>query len=197
MKVLALVGVCVLVVGLLVPGCAKEQQPPKQQEPPSLTQGSGSEATPTSAAGIEWTVPSRWSQHPPRQMRIATYMIPAAEGDPEAAECAVFHFGADQGGDVQSNISRWVNQFEDAGKPVQSTKEVHGLPVTLVTVSGTYLAPGGPMMQSQGKKTNYRLLGAIITAPGGSVFFKLTGPVKTVGTAEQEFDALVGSVVKK
>jgi hypothetical protein len=196
MKVLALVGVYVMVVGLLVPGCAREQQAPKQQEPPSLTQGTGSENTPTSAGGIQWTVPSRWGQHPPRQMRIATYMIPAADGDPEAGECAVFHFGAGQGGDVQSNITRWVGQFEATGKPVQESKEVHGLRVTLVTVSGTYLAPGGPMMQSQGKKTNYRLLGAIVEAPDGSVFFKLTGPAKTVAAAEAEFSELVGSVSK-
>jgi hypothetical protein len=129
-------------------------------------------------------------------MRIATYMIPVSDGDPEGGECAVFHFGSGQGGDVQSNINRWLGQFEDAGKPLQESKEVHGLPVTIVAVSGTYLAPGGPMMQSQGKKSNYRLLGAIIEAPGGAVFFKLTGPSKTVTSAEKEFDALVASVSK-
>jgi hypothetical protein len=129
-------------------------------------------------------------------MRVATYMIPPADGDSDGAECAVFFFGTGQGGDVQSNINRWLGQFENAGKPEQSSKDVNGLHVTLVSVSGTYLAPGGPMMQSQGKKADYRLLGAIIEAPEGAVFFKLTGPLKTVGSAEKEFDSLVSSVSK-
>jgi hypothetical protein len=196
MKVLPSAVACAVMLGLLAAGCSKEQQPPKGQAPPSLTQGTGSESTPTSAGGVHWTVPSRWGQHPPRQMRIATYMIQPAEGDTEGGECAVFHFGSGQGGDVQSNINRWLGQFEDAGKPDQSTRQVNGLPVTLVSVSGTYLAPGGPMMQSQGKKQNFRLLGAIIEAPEGAVFFKMTGPAKTIGAAEKEFDALVASVEK-
>jgi hypothetical protein len=129
-------------------------------------------------------------------MRIATYTVPAAEADEESGECAVFYFGGGQGGDVVSNIDRWVGQFENA-KPTKSSKELNGLKVTLVQISGTYLAPGGPMMQSTGKKEDYRLLGAIVDAPGGSVFFKFTGPAKTVAAAAEEFQALVGSLEKQ
>jgi hypothetical protein len=53
------------------------------------------------------------------------------------------------------------------------------------------------MMESQGKKENYRLLGAIVEAPEGLVFFKFTGPAKTIAAADTEFDALIGSVSKK
>lgn len=95
------------------------------------------------------------------------------------------------------NIDRWVNQFENAGKPDRSTKEVNGLKVTLVEVAGTYLAPAGPMMQSQGKKENYKLLGAIVEAPDGSVFFKLTGPAKTVAAAEPDFNSMIDSITKQ
>jgi hypothetical protein len=129
-------------------------------------------------------------------MRVATYMIQPAEGDTEGAECAVFFFGNGQGGDLQSNINRWVGQFENPGKPDQAKREVNGLSVTTVSVMGTYLAPGGPMMQSQGKKANFRLLGAIVEAPEGMVFFKMTGPEKTIASAEKKFDELVGSVTK-
>ncbi len=194
MKVSAAVLVCVMMWGFFAAGCSKEQQTPKQQAPPELTQGSGEPAA--SAGGVHWTIPRQWGQHPPRQMRVATYMIQPAEGDTEGAECAVFFFGTGQGGDVQSNITRWVGQFENAGKPEQSRRDVNGLPVTFVSVSGTYLAPGGPMMQSQGKKENFRLLGAIVEAPEGMVFFKLTGPTKTVGATEKDFDALVDSIQK-
>ncbi|MBF8248785.1 MAG: hypothetical protein HW374_1585 [Bacteroidetes bacterium] len=53
------------------------------------------------------------------------------------------------------------------------------------------------MMQSQGKKENYRLLGAIVEAPKGSVFFKFTGPANTISTATPEFDAMVSSAAKE
>jgi len=69
--------------------------------------------------------------------------------------------------------------------------------VTRAEIAGAYLAPGGPMMQSTGKKTGYRLLGAIVEAPEGNVFFKLTGPAATVGAAQADFDALVASMKKK
>jgi hypothetical protein len=51
------------------------------------------------------------------------------------------------------------------------------------------------MMQSQGKKEKFRLLGAIVEAPQGSVFFKFTGPANTVAAAEEEFDELIESLV--
>jgi hypothetical protein len=53
------------------------------------------------------------------------------------------------------------------------------------------------MMESQGKKENYRLLGAIVEAPEGLVFFKFTGPAKTIGASEAEFDAMIGTMAKK
>jgi hypothetical protein len=40
------------------------------------------------------------------------------------------------------------------------------------------------------------LLGAIIEGPSGEVFFKLTGPAKTIAAAESEFQAMLKSVKK-
>ncbi|MEW6512124.1 MAG: hypothetical protein AB1428_14330 [Bacteroidota bacterium] len=156
----------------------------------SLGSGSGS------VAGIKWSVPKRWTTQGERPMRVATYSIPPDEGDTEQGECAVFYFGNDQGGGVEDNIDRWVGQFETSGIPVRAQKEYGGLPVTLVQIAGTYLAPGGPMMQSTGRKEEFRLLGAIVEGPQGSVFFKFTGPAKTVTKAEEEFNAMVGSLAK-
>jgi hypothetical protein len=189
--------VVLLVVSFLVfNGCSKKQPEQIKQNPPQeLAQAHGTDQA--AGTGIRWTVPPRWSTQPPRQMRLATYSVPAAEGDADAGECAVFYFGADQGGSVDANIDRWISQFEPSGAPRRSTKEVNGMIVTLVQVSGTYLAPGGPMMQSQGKKDNYRLLGAIVAGPQGSVFFKYTGPAKTISASEQEFDALINSIARQ
>lgn len=190
----------ITIIGLsLVLGCTKQQpeqeQAPPQLQQPSITQGAPSEGT-TSIAGITWALPSKWKEGPARQMRVATYMMPAANGDTDGGECAVFYFGSGQGGDVEANISRWVSQFESPDAPVRSIKEVRGMKVTLVEVVGTYLSPGGPMMQSQGKKENYQLLGAIIDAPEGMVFFKATGPANTMKASKQDFEALVNSVTK-
>jgi len=182
----------VLMSGLFaVPGCGKRGSEGSQNV--SLTK----EATETTVAGIEWSYPSRWTKSDARSMRVATYAVPQAEGDSEGGECAVFFFGAGQGGDVNSNIERWGSQFEDAGQAVKTTMQVSGMNVMRVEIGGTYLAPAGPLMESQGKKSNYRLLGAIVEAPEGLVFFKFTGPEKTVGAAAAEFDAMIGSITKK
>ncbi len=153
-------------------------------------------APPASAGGIAWKVPGRWAAGAGSAMRVATYAVPAAKGA-EKGECAVFFFGPGQGGGVDDNVARWGKQFEGAPEPERSAQTVAGLRVTRAAVSGTYLAPGGPMMQSTGKKTGYRLLGAIVEAPGGNVFFKLTGSAATVAAARADFDALVASITKQ
>ena len=132
-------------------------------------------------------------------MRTATYLIPAAAGDSEGGECAVF---LNIGGGVDANIKRWIGQFEqpDGGsseaKATQKKEAVNGLPVTLVDLTGTFAGGGMAMGQPSVKKTNYRLLGAIIEGPNGEVFFKLTGPAKTIAAAQSEFQTMVKSVKK-
>lgn len=153
--------------------------------------------SPNSAAGVTWTVPKAWSLAPERPMRVATYLVKPAGGDPEGGECGVFYFGSTQGGDVESNIARWVGQFENASPPERSAKTVNGLSVSFVKVHGDFLAPSGPMMQSTGARPDYALLGAIVNGPQGSVFFKLTGPRKTIEAARGDFEAMVGTMKKE
>ncbi len=148
------------------------------------------------AGGITWTVPGSWTEGQGSAMRVATYEVPAATGA-EPGECAVFYFGRGQGGDVDANVQRWAGQFKEKPTPKPERRTVAGVAVTLVDVAGTYLNPGGGMMQSQGEKPGYRLLGAIAEAPEGNVFFKLTGPAASVGAAEAAFDGLVASIAKK
>src|SRR6267142_171581 len=114
----------------------------------------------------------------------------------EAGECAVFYFGPGQGGGVEDNIERWVGQFEKPGTPLRTTQTVRGIPVARVKVHGAYLAPGGPNMESQGTKPDYALLGAIVSGPRGAVFFKLTGPARTVAAAAADFDRMIASLRK-
>jgi hypothetical protein len=147
-------------------------------------------------AGLTWAVPKSWTVGPEKQMRAATYVVQPQSGDAEGGECAVFYFGQGVGGDIESNVSRWVSQFEQPDGPKNESKEVNGLKVTIVQIAGTYLAPSGPMMMASGKKENFRLRGAIVEGPQGSVFFKFTGPDKTVTAATAAFDAMIGSLSK-
>ena len=127
-------------------------------------------------------------------MRAATYRVPAVAGDKEDGECAVFYFGPGQGGGVDDNIQRWVGQFQTEAKPQIKKQTINGLAVTTIDLSGTYMASAGPMAPSKVSKPGYRLLGAIAEAPQGGVFFKFTGPVKTVAANQATFQKLVQSI---
>lgn len=133
-------------------------------------------------------------------MRAVTYAVPAAPGDKEDGECGVFYFGPGQGGSVEANLDRWINQFEQPdGKPSKQAAQVrkrtiHGIAVTTADVSGAYSGMGGPMATSKSVKPGYRLLGAIAEAPQGAVFFKFAGPAKTVAANQARFEALLNSL---
>lgn len=185
-----------------VPAVAERPDAPA----PAIAQGEAATGTAAggatgTAAGVSWTVPARWETQPPRMMRVATYLIPMAEGDDEPGECAVFFFGRGQGGSVDLNLQRWRDQFEtESGgppSPAERKSTINDLAVTTVSLAGTYLASMGPMFQSGAvRKPGYRMLGAIIEAPEGNVFLKLTGPEKTVLGAEGEFQAFLNSLRK-
>jgi hypothetical protein len=153
-------------------------------------------AAPGGAGGIRWSVPARWSEGPGSALRAASYTVPPAAGQ-AAGECAVFFFGPGQGGSADANVERWSKQFEGTPRPQRTDAVVAGLRVTRVRLAGIYLAPGGPMMRSTGRRAGSVLLGAIVEAPEGNVFFKLTGPAATVKAAQDEFDRLVASIRRK
>lgn len=148
-----------------------------------------------SAGGLSWSAPATWKADAPRPMRAATYKLPAAKGDGEDGECAVFYFGQGQGGSVDQNVQRWVGQFEGAKSPTPKKEKVSGFDLTTLEIDGTYTGGGGPM----GPKTNkpgFKLLGAIVEGPEGAIFFKLTGPAKTVEAARADFQKMVKAIKK-
>jgi hypothetical protein len=151
-----------------------------------------------SAAGISWTAPASWKAQAARPMRAATYSIPLAAGDQGVAECVVNYFGPGQGGGVEANIERWRGQVLGAdGKPATAKidkRSGRGVPITIVDTTGTYTGMGGPMMGGSKPAAGYRLIGAIAEGPGGSVFFKLTGPAKTIAAQQKNFEQLLASI---
>lgn len=131
-------------------------------------------------------------------MRAATYSAPAAVGDPEPGEVAVFYFGPGQGGGVQANVDRWLGQFpQKTGAPKTDKSTVAGMGVTVIDVSGTYAASATPMSTEKTNKPGFRMLGAIVEAPQGAVFFKFTGPAKTVAAQEAAFKGMIKTITKE
>lgn len=162
--------------------------------------GSSSPETPAAEESVEYSIPAGWIMEAPSvQMRKGQYRLPKAEGDSEDAVLAVYHFPG-QGGSIQSNIDRWVNQFKKPdGSPVADAAriekmEVNGRTVTIVDVSGTYSASMGPMAGGAAEKPGYRMLGAIIDTNSGPWFFKLTGPENTISRWEASFTEFVNSL---
>jgi hypothetical protein len=157
--------------------------------------------TAQSGPDIKWVVSGNWKLQPRgSSMRLATYQIKPAPGDQESGECGVYYFGQGQGGSVEANVDRWVGQFQQAdGKSSKDAAKVekrtiHDLKVTTVNVSGAYTGMGGPRAPEGPPKPDYRLLGAIVEGPRGSVFFKFTGPAKTVGENQDAFEKMISSL---
>lgn len=173
---------------------------PKPPEPAATAATPAQTEMPT-AGGLSWNAPALFiAQTPKSSMRAAQYRV---DGQGHAdATLAVFHFGAGQGGDVQSNIDRWVGQFQPRGaagkkaKPKIKRQDVSGMPVTTVDVAGDYSETAMNPHAASGAQTqtDQRLLGAIVEGSQGPVFFKLVGPEKTVNLAETAFAALINSI---
>jgi hypothetical protein len=199
-----------LVLMTLVAGCSKNTSntPPPEggavatpvaPAPAGIAAAAGASAE---AGGLRWDVPEGWTAQPERPMRAATYTVPAAEGDPEPGEVAVFYFGPNEGGGVQANIDRWIGQIaqpdgSSSADKAKVEKIDGGVALTKVDVSGTYLMSSGPMMQVSEEKPGFRLIGAIAEGPEGAVFFKFTGPAKTVAAAEADLLTMMRSVKRQ
>lgn len=140
---------------------------------------------------LRWEAPESWKAvKPASNMRIAEYHMSGPDGG-EPAVMAISYFGPTQGGPIEANISRWINQFKGVseGAAKQQTRQVNGVTVHTVDVSGAYAGMGGGPGEP-----NRRLLGAIAEAPAGKFFFKLVGPKPVVDAHADEFDSFISSL---
>jgi hypothetical protein len=170
-------------------------QPSVAAKPAPTPTPTGSQALPP--VEITWVDPPDWKRaERTNPMRKASYTIPRAGSDKEDAELGVFYFGPGAAGGIEANVDRWVKQFVDLPKErvVRADRKANGLVQHTVEIeSGTYNASA----MSAGKSTpkpNFALLGAIVEAPSGAYFFKLTGPKATVTAAKKQFYVLLDSI---
>jgi len=206
-------GICAVstLVALVAPafavGCHKTPEPsgsasesgsstslvPKQTPPlpPAL-------ASATPPVEITWVDPPSFRRVPPKNaMRKASYEVPHTGSDKEDGELAVFYFGPGQGGGIEQNVDRWVKQFSgiQPSDVKRADREANGLREHMVEItSGTFDSGMPGMGGSAGPKKDYALEGAIVEAPSGAYFFKLTGPAHTVAAARPAFLQLLDSV---
>jgi len=152
-------------------------------------------------ATLKFDAPPDWvSKAPSSSMRVAEWSLPKAAGDAEDAILTLYFFGASQGGNVQANLDRWIGQMAQPdgrqSKDVAKTSSLtsHGLKVTLVDVTGTYVAEVTPGSTEHFNKPGFRQCAAVVETPGGPYFVKLTGPEKTVAKWQDSYTAFLKSL---
>jgi len=153
------------------------------------------------AAALTFVTPPGWqTARPASSMRVAEFTLPKVADDAEDAQLVVYYFGAAGGGGVEANIERWVGQMQQTGGTAsdavakRTTRKVNGLAVTLVDVSGTYVAEMTPGAAARNNKPNFRLRAGVVETSNGPYYIKLTGPEKTVAKWDQAFEQFVGSL---
>jgi hypothetical protein len=146
---------------------------------------------------VTLAVPKSWQEKTPSSsMRAATWAIPGKAGE---AELAVFYFGTGGAGGAQANLDRWLGQFEQsdgsksADKAKIEKKEIAGMPVTTVEVTGRYVASMTPGASEKRDNPDFMMLAAIVETSGGPYYYKLVGPKDTVSASRKDFRGFIES----
>ena len=149
---------------------------------------------PAQAGALTFSKPASWvDRAASSSMRVAEFVVPKAAGDSEDGELIVYYFGG-TGGTVEANLQRWSSQFQPASEPVRTTATVHGLPLTSLDVSGTYVAEVRPGATERHNKPGFRMRATVVETPKGPYFIKLTGPAATIAGASAAFDEFLRSL---
>jgi hypothetical protein len=140
--------------------------------------------------------PTTWKTMPPKSNIVQYEFKTPVEGD-KTARITIMSAG----GSIESNIERWVGQFEGAKKEdIQvEKKEVETTTVHIVEIAGTFKeSMGGPFAPGGGKVTkmeNYKMLGGILELKDGEkVFIKATGPAEIIGGMKEGFMKMLSEI---
>jgi hypothetical protein len=159
------------------------------EQAPNDSVHSGMAATePDERPALTWKAPSSWTLVPsPNGMRLATYKLPHTGADKAETELVVTRAG----GDVESNVKRWIGQFDPSSYTLKEThKTVRGIKVTLTQIDGKYKGMDGTSQARDG----WSMLAAIVETTGQFYFFKMLGPSSSVHAAAKPFDEMIASV---
>ena len=134
-------------------------------------------------------------------MRVAEFVLPRASGDKADGALTVYFFGKGSGGSVQANLDRWIGQMTQpdgrASRDVARTESRPsraGLLLTIVDVTGTYVAEVTPGSTERFNEPGHRLIAAVVETPGGAYYVKLTGPAATIARWQSSVAAFLDSL---
>lgn len=160
---------------------------------------------------LQLVVPARWKMVKPRNniIELELSIAPLDEKEPAPVDPSDESMQPLRGrltmmaagGDVDSNIRRWVGQFRlgrDAdGKDAmrRDRRRLRGAVAHVLDIAGTYFdSPEGP----RGPKVelpDYRMLAAIIEVEGaGRYYVKFYGPAKIVDENREAFEEMLSSL---
>lgn len=153
------------------------------------------ETTLLTVSSVEFRHPSAWQKSPPaNSMQKAALQVAPDSG--EGPTICVWL--PNIGGDTASNVQRWKGMVTnpDTGSPAEAaveTRTISGMKVTTVAMSGTYAS-----MTSGSSKPlpGQGFRGAIIEAPSGSIFVRMTGPKEQVDAASAAWDQMILAIRK-
>lgn len=143
--------------------------------------------------GLRARTPASWFEvKPVTAPRMRQFRLP---GRREDAELTLLHYGRGYGGDAQTNIARWQEQFEPpVGQSIQQATEVRNyrhrdMLLVVVALRGTYLYRERPLdlTSKPQRRPDYRMIGVIVQSRHGPYFLHLVGPAPTVARHEQAF----------
>lgn len=136
-------------------------------------------------AELSWVTPTS-------PMRKAELRIPNPDPAQPPVEVTFFHFGAGQGGSPESNLQRWLSQFQEPPEVLNAhtAEQTFGTTkVLMLSAKGTFLSgmPGQPTTP----QPDTEMRAAILTNPGGDVYVKMTGPGALVRPVAESFDKMI------
>lgn len=176
----------VLPAVLLLLGACKDRQitsyrAPKDPAPtvaPAAAPDMANTAVPTGSDSLAWTAPANWVAKAPGPMRKGSFTIPGEAG--AEADLSITAFPGDTGG-LLANVNRWRGQVS---LPPLAEAEL-GAALEHVDGNGTHFEVADFVGSAKGTPT--RLVGAILSRPGETWFFKLMGPDALVAAQKPAF----------
>ena len=130
-------------------------------------------------APLVYKLPEGWTKKPGSQFRTLNF----AFGKEQEGECYVSRVG----GGLQANLNRWRGQM---GLEPDSKEKIDALPKRLLFgMEATYIVLDGKFkgMGMAEAKSDYRMVGLVLSMPDVSFFIKMTGPKTLLLENEKNF----------
>ena len=130
---------------------------------------------------VTWTLPAGWTEQPPSDMRVGSFLVKGAGG--RVADVSIVPLAGDAGGDV-SNINRWRGQLNLA--PIAGTD--------MEKATQRITAAGRRMRVVDIANGGKRLIAAIYATGETTWFFKMMGDDALVKANKPAFLHFLSSI---